>query len=375
MKPLLPVDRTADGRTAGDSTALGRTPGLPLPGGRAPRLPLPGGRSLRLYPRAVLVGGLLLLLLLGAAAWTLTAGDYPLPVREVLDILGGGGRRADRYIVMEVRLPRMLTALLVGAALGLAGALFQTLARNPLGSPDVIGFTVGSATGALTVILLIGGGAAFVAGGAVVGGLVTSLLVYLLARRGGTQGHRLVLVGIGLSSLLSSLNAYLIARASFGDAQSAAVWLTGSLNARGWEHCTPLALALLVLLPAALLLGRPLRMLEMGDETAASLGVRTELVRIRLVLIGVALTAAATAAAGPVPFIALIAPQAVRRLTRTAGPNLLGSALLGALLLALSDLAAQRLLAPTQLPVGVLTGIIGGAYLVWLITRQWRRPA
>ncbi|MGW4379733.1 FecCD family ABC transporter permease [Kitasatospora sp. NPDC004531] len=337
---------------------------------RPKALPLPGGRSLRLHPRAALVGALLLVLLLGAAAWSLTAGDYPLPVRDVLDILGGGGRRADRYIVMDVRLPRLLTALLVGAALGLAGALFQSLARNPLGSPDVIGFTVGSATGALTVILLIGGGAAYVAGGAVVGGLVTSLLVYLLARRGGTHGYRLVLVGIGVSALLASLNAYLIARASFSDAQSAAVWLTGSLNARGWQHCTPLALALLVLLPGALLLGRPLRMLEMGEETAASLGVRTETVRIRLVLIGVALTAAATAAAGPVPFIALIAPQAARRLTRTTGPNLLPAALLGALLLALSDLAAQRLLAPTQLPVGILTGLLGGAYLLHLITRH-----
>ncbi|MFE1316235.1 FecCD family ABC transporter permease [Kitasatospora phosalacinea] len=338
-------------------------------------VPLPGGRSLRWHPRAALVSGLLLLALLGTAAWTLTAGDYPLPVRDVLDVLGGGGRRADRYIVMDVRLPRLLTALLVGAALGLAGTLFQTLARNPLGSPDVIGFTVGSATGALTVILLIGGGAATVAGGAVAGGLATSLLVYLLARRGGTQGYRLVLVGIGVSSLLSSLNAYLIARASFSDAQSAAVWLTGSLNARGWEHCTPMALALLVLLPAAVLLGRPLRMLELGDDTAAALGVRTEAVQLRLVLTGVALTAAATAAAGPVPFVALIAPQAVRRLTRTSGPNLLGSALLGALLLALSDLAAQRLLAPTQLPVGILTGVVGGGYLVWLIARQWRRTA
>ncbi|MFJ1756192.1 FecCD family ABC transporter permease [Kitasatospora sp. NPDC088134] len=338
-------------------------------------LPLPGGRSVRWHPRAALVAAVLLLALLGTAAWTLTAGDYPLPVRDVLDVLGGGGRRADRYIVMEVRLPRLLTALLVGAALGLAGALFQTLARNPLGSPDVIGFTVGSATGALAVILLIGGSAATVAGGAVVGGLATSLLVYLLARRGGTHGYRLVLVGIGVSALLASLNSYLIARASFGDAQSATVWLTGSLHARGWEHCTPMALALLLLLPAAVLLGRPLRMLEMGQDTAASLGVRTEAVQLWLVLIGVGLTAAATAAAGPVPFVALIAPQAVRRLTRTTGPNLLGSALLGALLLALSDLAAQRLLAPTQLPVGVLTGVVGGGYLLWLIARQWRRTA
>ncbi|WP_405020641.1 iron chelate uptake ABC transporter family permease subunit [Kitasatospora sp. NBC_00070] len=333
---------------------------------------LPGGRSVRLHPRAAAVAGLLVLVLLGLTVWTLTMGDFPLPVPDVLNVLTGGGSRAERYIVLESRLPRLLTALLVGAALGLAGALFQALARNPLGSPDVIGFTVGSATGALVVILLIGGGAATVASGAVAGGLVTSVLVYLLARKGGSQGYRLVLVGIGISSLLASANAYLIARASFGDAQSAAVWLTGSLNARGWEQAGPMAVALALLLPAALLLGRPLRMLEMGEDSAAALGVRTERVRVWVLLVGVGLTAAATAAAGPIPFVALVAPQAVRRLTRTTGPNLLGSALLGAALLAASDIAAQRLLAPTQLPVGVFTGMLGGCYLIWLIARQWR---
>ena len=362
------VDRSTERVAAERAT----NPAAPRPPVSLHAVRLPGGISLRRHPRATAVGVLLVAALLAVSTWTLTVGDFPLPVSGVLDVLTGGGTRGQRYIVTEVRLPRLLTALLVGAALGLAGSLFQTLARNPLGSPDVIGFTVGSATGALAVILVIGGSAAAVAGGAVVGGLLTSVLVYLLARRGGTQGYRLVLVGIGVSSLLSSLNAYLIARASFGDAQSAAVWLTGSLNARGWEHCGPMALVLLVLLPAALLLGRPLRMLEMGDDAASSLGVPAERIRIWLVLVGVGLTAAATAAAGPVPFVALVAPQAVRRLTRATGPNLLGSALLGALLLAASDIAAQRLLAPTQLPVGVLTGLVGGCYLVWLIARQWR---
>ncbi|GJF28419.1 ABC transporter permease [Kitasatospora sp. NE20-6] len=336
---------------------------------------LPRGYSLRLHPRAATVCLLVLAALAGVSVWTLTLGDFPMPASTVVDVLTGGGTRGEHYIVMELRMPRLLTALLVGASLGLAGALFQAVARNPLGSPDVIGFTVGSATGALTVILLIGGSAAAVAGGAVAGGLATSVLVHLLSRRGGTQGYRLVLVGIGVSSLLSSLNAYLIARASFGDAQSAAVWLTGSLNARGWEHVVPMAAALAVLLPAALLLGRPLRMLEMGDDAACSLGVRAEPVRIGLVLVGVALTAAATAASGPIPFVALVAPQAVRRLTRATGPNLLGSALLGAVLLAASDIAAQRLLAPTQLPVGVFTGVVGGGYLIWLIAGRWRGRA
>ncbi|MEU9132614.1 iron chelate uptake ABC transporter family permease subunit [Kitasatospora sp. NPDC048540] len=346
----------------------------PAPATRVPlyALRLPGGYSLRLHRRAVAVCAVLTAALSAAVVWTLTTGDFPLAVSDVLDVLSGGGARADRYIVMELRLPRVLTAVLVGAALGVAGSLFQSVARNPLGSPDVIGFTLGSATGALLVILVIGGSAATVAGGAVAGGLLTSLLVYLLARSGSAQGYRLVLVGIGVSSLLASVNDYLIARASFSDAAGAAVWLTGSLNARGWEHCVPMAAVLALLLPAALLLGRPLRLLEMGDDAAASLGVRPDRLRLWLVLVGVGLTAAATAAAGPIPFVALVAPQAVRRLTGATGPNLAGSAVLGALLLVLSDLAAQRLLAPTQLPVGVLTGVLGGCYLVWLIARQWR---
>ncbi|MEV8637896.1 iron chelate uptake ABC transporter family permease subunit [Streptosporangium sp. NPDC051023] len=310
--------------------------------------------------------------LVAVAAYTLATGDYPLPLEEVLRILGGAGRRAQRYVVTQVRLPRVLTATLVGLALGAAGALFQSLARNPLGSPDVIGFTVGSATGALVAILVIGAGPAAVAGGSVAGGALTAAVVYLLAWNGGVRGYRLVLVGIGVSALLASFNAYLLAKASFGDAQSAAVWLTGSLNGRGWEHVRPLLVVLVVSLPVATGLGRPLRALELGEDVATGLGVPLERVRACVMVTGVVLTASATAAAGPVAFVALAAPQVARRLTRSAGPGVTASALTGAVMLTVSDLAAQRLLAPTQLPVGVLTGVAGGCYLIWLLARQWR---
>ncbi|WP_422125609.1 FecCD family ABC transporter permease [Streptomyces caatingaensis] len=360
--------------------AAGRVPGPaedpssgPAAGLRLHALRLPGpGLSVRWHPRATAVGLALAAAALAVGLWTLTTGDFPLPVTDVLAVLTGGGTPGDAYIVNELRLPRLLTALLVGAAMGLPGALFQTLARNPLGSPDVIGFTVGSATGALVAILVLSAGAASVAVGSVIGCALTSAAVHLLARRRGAAGYRLVLVGIGVSALLSSANAYLIARASFTDAQSAQVWLTGSLNGRGWEHVWTMTASLAVLAPAALVLGRPLRMLEMGEDAAAALGVAVERARGRALLVGVALTALSTAVAGPVPFVSLVAPQVVRRLTRATGPNLLASAVMGALLLAVSDIAAQRVLAPTQLPVGVLTGVVGGCYLVWVLARQWR---
>jgi iron complex transport system permease protein len=266
----------------------------------------------------------------------------------------------------------VLTALLVGGAFGIAGAIFQSISRNPLGSPDIIGFTMGSVTGALIVILIIDGSTGQVALGAVLGGVVAAAVVYLLALRGGVQGYRLVLVGIGVSAMLQSVNAYLITRATRDDAFAAAHWIVGSVNGRGWEHVWPVSACLAVLVPLAFVLARPLAMLEMGDDAARSLGVDAERSRLALVFVAVLLTAVATASTGPIAFVALAAPQLARRLTRAASPGLGTAALMGALLLVASDLAAQRLFT-TDLPVGVMTGAVGGIYLCWLLSTGWRR--
>jgi iron complex transport system permease protein len=341
-----------------------------------PRLPgralCVGGLSFRLRARTVAVClGLALLALVGAAV-TLSTGDYPIPLPDVVRALVGDGSQASTFIVVTLRLPRLLTALLVGAALGLGGAVFQSLTRNPLGSPDIVGFTTGAASGALVALLIVKAGPAGVASAAVGGGLATALLVYVLAWKRGVQGYRLVLVGIGVSALLTSVNSYLLTRADVVDAQYAAAWLTGSLNGRGWEHVGPVAAALAVLVPALLLLGRRLRMLEMGDDVAKALGVPVERSRLALIVLAVGVTAVATASAGPVAFVALAAPQLARRLTGEPGVGLVSSALMGSCVLVFSDLAAQRLLAPTQLPVGVMTGAVGGVYLAWLLAREWR---
>jgi len=329
--------------------------------------------SLRLDVRALAVEVALLVLLLVIGAVTLTTGDFHVPLPDVIRTIFGGGTALDHFVIETLRLPRLLTGTLVGAALGVGGAIFQSLSRNPLGSPDIIGFDTGAATGALLVILLVHGSMTEVAGGAIVGGVATALVVYLLAMKRGVQGYRLILIGIGIAATLSSVNSYLITRANITDAMVAAVWLTGSLNGRGWEHVRPIALALLILLPLAGRLGRDLRLLELGDDTGRALGINAERVRLAAIVVGVGLAAVATASAGPIGFVALAAPQIAHRLTQVPGPNVLASALTGAVLLTASDLAAQRIFAPTELPVGVMTGVVGGAYLAWLLGRQWKR--
>jgi iron complex transport system permease protein len=335
-------------------------------------LRLPGGLSLRLRPRALVVGLAGTLLALALAVLAVGAGDYPIAPADVLRVLAGGGSPADRFIVTELRLPRLATALAAGAALGLAGAVFQSQTRNPLGSPDVLGVTSGAATGALTVVVVDGGSAAL-AGAAAAGGLATGLLLYALAGRHGVGGHRLVLVGIGVTAVLTGVNGWLLTRAPLMDAARAALWITGSLDGRGWANALPVLGALAVLLPAVLLARAPaLRLLEMGDDSAAGLGVPVR--RVRTAALGSAVllvsVAAAAARAGPVSFLALTAPHLARRLTRAPGPNLLPSAVVGAALLLAADQLAQHAVAGRQLPVGVVTGVLGGGYLAWLLAGE-----
>jgi iron complex transport system permease protein len=328
--------------------------------------------SIRLRPRtavtivATLVAALTLALLL-----LTVGGDVPLSPVAALRAIAGSGSPFEAYIVRELRLPRTVTGLLAGAALALAGAIFQALTRNPLGSPDVLGFTQGSAAGALLAIVVLGGGSFAVAGGALVGGLVTGALIYLLAVRHGTHGNHLVLVGIGVAAVLTGLNGYLFTRAQISDASRAMLWLTGSLDGRGWEDALPLLVVLAAVVPIILFgLSRPLSMLALGDDLAQSAGVRVTRVRVALLAAAVLLCAAAAAAAGPVSFVALTAPQVARRITGDPGPNLLSSLLAGAALMAAADLAAQRLVPGRDLPVGVLTGVLGGVYLIWLLASR-----
>ncbi|GAA2837911.1 iron chelate uptake ABC transporter family permease subunit [Kitasatospora paracochleata] len=331
-----------------------------------------GDRSLRYRPRALAAGAACLLSALAVGLWALGSGDFPMSPADVLRTLFGGGTPAEDFIVNQLRLPRLVTALLVGAALGLSGGLFQSLVRNPLGSPDILGFTQGAASGALLVVVA-GGSSLALAGGALAGGVATGAAIYALAWRQGVHGSRLVMVGIGTAAVLTGVNGYLLTRAQLMDAARALLWLTGSLDGRGWADALPLLTALAVLAPVVLLGGsRALVLLEMGDDAASGLGVRPERLRLTLLASAVLLASLAAAAAGPVSFVALTAPQVARRLTRAPGPNLLASMCTGAALLVTADFAAQRLFTGHPLPVGVVTGVLGGGYLIGLLATERR---
>ncbi|MGW3123368.1 FecCD family ABC transporter permease [Streptomyces sp. NPDC001107] len=332
----------------------------------------PGGLSVRLDVRAATVVGLLLLAALAASVLLIGTGDFPISAGDVLRTLAGGGNAGQEFIVNELRLPRVLVGLLVGASLGLGGALFQAVTRNPLGSPDVLGLGQGATAGALVVIVLFSGSAGQVTVGALVGGLATGIAMYLLAWKRGVHGYRLVLVGIGVSAIVTAVNSYLLTVSDIVDAARAVVWMTGSLSGRDWEQVWPLLGLCAVLVPLVLANARGLRMIEMGDDVSNALGVRVERVRALLMVAAVLLTATATAAAGPVSFVALTAPQLARRLTRSPGPNLLSSLCMGAALLVSADWISQRVFGADQLPVGVVTGVLGGVYLLWLLVTERR---
>lgn len=338
--------------------------------------------SIRVGPASLVVrpGALAVSVLSGVAAvlvgcLSLTLGDFPLPVADVVPALVGTGDPGAQLVVRDLRLPRVLVGLMVGAAFGLAGAITSTVLHNPLATPDVVGVTAGASAAAVGVILA--GWSLPLPLAALAGGLVVAALVTLLSWRDGFTGPRLVLVGIGLGAASSALTSFLLVRADLVDAQRAVLWLTGSLNGRGWEHVSPMAISMAVLVPAAVLLGRGLASLRLGDDLATSLGTRVVSARIALVVVAVGLSATATASAGPIVFVALVAPQVALRLARTPGPPPLTSAAVGALLVVGADLVGrtgiQALGGPSaELPVGAVTALVGAPVLLLLLRRSAR---
>lgn len=328
--------------------------------------------SVRLEWRSVIVCAVLAVAVACVAVLALMTGSYRLSPGQVVSALTGGETGLVHDIVVEWRLPRVAAALVFGAALAVSGAVFQSMLRNPLADPGIIGFSQGSYTGALIVILVVNGTYQQLVGGALLGGIATAAVVYLLAYRRGIQGFRLIIVGIGVSAMLGSLNTWLILKADLDQAMSAAAWGAGSLNGVSWNQVIIGGACITVLLLLAGLLSRPMRQMELGDDAAAAQGVRVSAARLGLVGVGVALTATVTAASGPIVFISLVAPQIARRLARTAGITLVPAAFVGALLCLTADYLAQHV-APTPLPVGIITVMLGGGYLGWLLFTEARR--
>ncbi|MFJ4092417.1 FecCD family ABC transporter permease [Kitasatospora sp. NPDC089913] len=331
-----------------------------------------GPASFLLHRRSAFATLGLLLALAATVVASLCLGESTVAPGEVLKVVFGQPSPHE-LVVGEFRLPRVVVGLLAGTALGLAGALVQTVARNPLASPDVVGVSWG-ATATVVGLLAYGvvGSTGQVPYAAVAGGLAAGLLVYLLAWRRGLHAQRFVLIGIGVSVALSSLTSLFLTKGDGFQAQAAKVWMTGSLNGSGYDQAGWLAWVLLATTPVALWAARAQRSISFDDATAVGLGLRLDRIRLGMALLGVVLASCAAGAAGPVDFVALMAPQIAVRLARSAQIPLFCSALTGALVVVLADLLARRLLAPVELPVGVVTGLVGAPYLMWLLIRSRR---
>lgn len=312
-----------------------------------------------------------------AFAGGIAAGSSGLSLPDVFAALAGVADSATSFIVTELRLPRAAAGAAVGACLGLAGALTQTFSRNPLATPDILGVTSGAAAGAVAAIVLGGGGysvgASLLGFGipvvATVGGLIAAGLAYGLAWRGGVDSYRIILIGIGLTASLGGLTSYLLVRAQLTQASAASQWLVGSLSGISWASVWPMLAVLACAVPVLITQAAGLTLSQLGGEFSISLGMAVQ--RHRLIVIGLAvlLTSAAVSAAGPVEFVAFVAPQLAQRLAGTARPPLLASALTGAVVVLAADVLARSLL-PGEIPVGIITAVIGAPYLIWLLIRR-----
>ena len=329
--------------------------------------------SFRFDKRAVPVTLSLLLLLTGVAILSVSYGEYKIPPVDVVRATFGleTGDADVRLVVRLFRLPRIVLAALVGAALGVSGAILQGVTRNPLADPGILGISGGAALAA--VLLLVRFTAiptVFLPWAAFGGALLTAVLIYLLAWRGGSSPLRLILIGIGVAAALQALTTLIVVFGDISEVQGAYVWLSGSVTGRSWGQVRVLAFWLAVVLPLVLLSARQLNALALGDESAAGLGLRLELSRAFLSFCSVALAAGAVAAAGTVGFVGLVAPHITRRLV---GPGheglLLGTALTGALLVVTADFIGRTVAAPSQLPAGIVTALLGAPYFMVLLWR------
>jgi iron complex transport system permease protein len=334
------------------------------------------GLSVR-APRRATTATVLLTLALVVAICLMTAyAEDPISVGSVLRGVLGQGNALNQLVVRQFRLPRIIEGALVGCALGLSGAIFQSLTRNPLATPDLMGINQGAAVVAVWMIL-DGYPTDVVPFGALIGALAATALVGLLAIRRRFSMYRLLLIGIGVNAFATAVVAYLLTRATYQQStlEYAQQWLLGSLYFASWHSIRTVALAIIVLTPLAIGLGQRLNVFQLGDDLAAGLGVSTTRFQVTLAALGALLAAAAVSVAGPIGFVAFLSPHIARRVAHTSSAASLPVAMgVGALLVTIADYAAREILAPTELPVGILTVLLGSPYLLFLLYRGERNP-
>ena len=331
------------------------------------------GRKLR-QKRWYLVTGTL-----GVSAFLLMCamlilGNTIYPVQDVIRVLLGEQVSGATFTIQTLRLPRMLSGVLAGFAFGLAGNTFQTMLRNPLANPNVIGITSGSSAAAVFCIIVLQSSNAVVSVASIIGGLVTVLLLYLFSRSRGKAFSigRVILVGIGLQAMLNAAVSYLLLIGGEQDIPAAMRWLSGSLNGIQLHEVTPLLLSVLVCAPILILLGKHLSILELGEQSATTLGVNTDRTRIALILSAVCMIALATATTGPIAFVAFLSGPIAKRLVGTGLSNVIPAGLVGINLVLASDLIGQFAF-DVRYPVGIVTGIVGAPYLIYLLIRMNRK--
>ncbi|WP_446664260.1 FecCD family ABC transporter permease [Flexivirga sp. B27] len=340
-----------------------------------------GPASWRVHPRAVLCATVAAVLVLVLLVVDLAYGDLQIPFVDVVRALLGDSEGVNSFIVRGVRFPEAAVALLAGLALGLSGALIQTIARNPLASPDVIGVNAGAAVGAVGYIVLFAAADSSVPAGvsgdlalplaAFCGALLATALLYVAGWRHGLDGRRLVLVGIGIAAALTACTSWLLVTARLQTAASAQVWLSGSLTGATGSNVEWLVVVIVLVAPLALWQGSGLNIVELGDDTAHALGVRPARAQAVALLCAVLLAAVAVSAVGPIGFVAFVCPQIARRLVGTSRPPLLTSALVGAVLVQGADVITRLWL--TGLAVGVVTSLVGAPYFIYLLIRTQRQ--
>lgn len=319
--------------------------------------------------REFVVLGVVLVLLVALVLVGLGVGEIPLSPVQVAGALVGHGDTVSDFVIGQLRGPRVFGAILVGASLAVAGGIVQSVVRNPIASPDVIGITAGASASGLTAIVLFGASGGTLFSVVLVGALVVSLVIAGLAWRRGITGNRVVLVGIGVAAICLSITGWMLTSGTVTQAGTALLWLSGSLNAVDRNLVGVLAIAFVVLMALALLQSPRLTVLTLGDEVASGLGLRPNRAKVLLLLTAVCLTAAAVATAGPVSFVALMAAPIGRRLVGGGRVALGPTAAVGAAITLASDLIAQFAIPGNALPVGVVTGVIGAPYLLWLLAR------
>jgi iron complex transport system permease protein len=298
-------------------------------------------------------------------------GNTIYPARDIIRALLGESVQGASFTVVTLRLPRMLSGLFTGLAFGMAGNVFQTLLRNPLANPNIIGISAGSSAAAAFCILILRAGGVVVSLAALAGGLSAVLVIFLVSRSAAFSTGRLILVGIGVQVMLNALVSYLLLVGAEQDVAAVLRWLSGSLNGTRMRECIPLMFTVFITVPVLFLLGKQLGIMELGEEVAATLGVDTNRTRLVMMLGSVFLVAVATSATGPISFVAFLSGPIAKRLAGTGRAAILPSALAGAALVLGADLIGQFAF-DTRFPVGVITGILGAPYLLFLLIRMNR---